>query len=106
MTPGTWDTSSGNVNWVLAVAPTLDGALLNAYATMGVNFPVADGASFVVFASDYLERRVRARPEADLTATFDDGSTATDGSHGALARIRFHRRFPSVHQNSIRIDAR
>ena len=75
--PGTWDTSSGTVYWVLAVAPTLDGAVLNASQTMGVNFPVADGGSFVVFASDYLEREFVRGRRLTLMATFDDGSTAT-----------------------------
>jgi hypothetical protein len=75
--PGTWDTSGRNVYFVLAVAPTLDGALLNATGTMGVNFPVTDGGSFVVFASDYLEREFVRGRKLMLTATFDDGSTAT-----------------------------
>ncbi|MDO8475208.1 MAG: kelch repeat-containing protein, partial [Candidatus Rokubacteria bacterium] len=53
--PGTWDTTSGGSGfWVLAVAPALDGALLNAPGTMAVNFPVANGGTFVLFASDYL----------------------------------------------------
>src|SRR5258705_428053 len=43
--PGIWDTTSGNGWWVLGVATTLDGALLNAPGTMVVNFPVADGGS-------------------------------------------------------------
>jgi len=36
----------------LAVATTLDGPVLNATETMVVNFAVADGNSFVLFASD------------------------------------------------------
>ena len=75
--PGVWDTSSGTVYWVLAVAPTLDGALLNASGTMAVNFPVADGGSFVVFASDYLESEFMRGRGLTLTVTFADGSTAT-----------------------------
>jgi hypothetical protein len=75
--PGAWDTSSRNDWWVLGVAPTLDGALLNASATMGVNFPVADGGSFVVFASDYQASEFLPGRTLTLTATFADGSTAT-----------------------------
>jgi len=75
--PGTWDTSSGSVDWVLAVAPTPDGALFNASETMEVNFPVAYGGSFVVFASDYLEREFVRGRRLTLTVTFADGSTAT-----------------------------
>src|SRR5437870_13560998 len=78
--PGTRDTSSGTMYWVLAVAPTLDGALLNASGTMGVNFPVADGGTFVVFASDYLEREFVRGRRLTLTATFADGSTAAAGA--------------------------
>jgi subtilisin family serine protease len=74
--PGTWDTR-GSGFWVLAVAPTLDGALLNAPGTMAVNFPVADGGSFVVFASDYLSSEFLPGRTLTLTATFADGSTAT-----------------------------
>jgi len=56
---------------------TLDGALLNAAGTMAVNFPVADGGSFVVFASDYLDSEFLSGNTLTLTATFSDGSTAT-----------------------------
>jgi subtilisin family serine protease len=75
--PGVWDTSSGTEFWVLAVAPTLDGAVLNAPGTMAVNFPVADGGSFVVFASDYQGSEFLSGRTLTLTATFSDGSTAT-----------------------------
>ncbi|MDO8479283.1 MAG: hypothetical protein Q7W02_24455 [Candidatus Rokubacteria bacterium] len=75
--PGTWDTSSGSGYWVLAVAPTLDGAVLNAPGTMAVNFPVADGGSFVLFASDYQAAEFLPGRTLTLTATFADGSTAT-----------------------------
>jgi Big-like domain-containing protein len=75
--PGTWDTTVGNGSWVLGVATTLDGALLNAPWTMAVNFPVADGGSFVVFASDYQASEFLSGRTLTLTATFADGSTAT-----------------------------
>jgi hypothetical protein len=75
--PGTWDTSSATGYWVLAVAPSLDGALLNAPGIMAVNFLVADGGSFVVFASDYLGGEFLPGRTLTVTATFSDGATAT-----------------------------
>src|SRR5207247_2548512 len=76
--PGTWRTNSpGSGNWVVGVAATLDGALLNAPGTMAVNFPVADGGSFVLFAADYLEGEFLAGNTLALTATFADGSSAS-----------------------------
>ena len=50
--PGTWDTDGGNAFWVLAVAATVDGALINNWSSMAVNFTVANGGTFVLFASD------------------------------------------------------
>jgi len=75
--PGTWDTTGGNVWWLLAAAPTLDGALLNAPGTMAVHFPVADGGSFVLFASDSQGIEFLSGRTLTLNATFSDGSTAT-----------------------------
>jgi hypothetical protein len=75
--PGVWDTTSATGYWVLGVAASLDGALLNAPGTMAVNVPVADGGSFVVFAADYLNSEFQPGRTLTLTATFADGSTAT-----------------------------
>jgi hypothetical protein len=75
--PGTWDTSGGTAFWVLGVAPTQSGTLLNNLTTMAVNFPVADGGSFVVFASDHQAAEFLPGRTLTLTATFADGSTAT-----------------------------
>jgi hypothetical protein len=61
----------------LGVATTLDGALPNAPGTLAVNFPVADGASFVVFATDYQASEFLPGRTLTPTATFADGSTAT-----------------------------
>src|SRR5436309_8326075 len=73
-----WLTSSpGTGHWVLAAAPTVDGAVLNASGTLAVNFPVADGGSFVVFAADYLGSEFLPGRTLTLTATFSDGSTVT-----------------------------
>ena len=75
--PGTWDTSSATQSWALAVAPSLDGAVLNAPDTVAVNFPVADGASFVLFAADYQSLEFLPGRTLTLTATFSDGTSAT-----------------------------
>src|SRR5207244_12126958 len=76
--PGVWVTGSpGTGHWVLAAAPTLDGAMLNAPRTLAVNFRVADGGSFVVFAGDYLGSEFLPGRTLTLIATFSDGSTAT-----------------------------
>ena len=77
-----WDTDAATGAWLLGAARTLDSALLNDPATMAVNFDVADGDSFVVFAAD------RATPEfrdlsfapgtiLTLTVTFSDGTTVS-----------------------------
>jgi len=74
---GAWDTTL-NTNWVLGAALTTDGAYLNNATTMAVNFTVADGGSFVVFASDQPGSAVYLVPGAPLTltATLSDGLTA------------------------------
>src|SRR5262249_52855805 len=76
--PGVWRTSSpGTGNWVLGVATSLDGAFLNAPGSMAVNFAVADGGSFIVFAADYQGGEFSPGRTLTLTATFSDGSTAS-----------------------------
>ena len=75
--PGTWDTDSASPAWVLGVASTLDGALLNDAATMGVNFSVPDGGSFNLFAADYANIEFVPGVTLTLTATFSDGTTLT-----------------------------
>jgi hypothetical protein len=75
--PGVWLTSSpGTTHWVLGTASTLDGALLNALGTMAVNFPVADGGSFVLFAADYQSGEFLSGRTLTITVTFSDGTTA------------------------------
>jgi hypothetical protein len=75
--PGIWLTGSpGTTHWVLAAAATLDGAVLNAPGTLAVNFPVADGGSFTIFAADYQGSEFLPGRTLTLTATFADGSTA------------------------------
>jgi hypothetical protein len=73
---GQWDTIPGNGYWVLAVAADLDATPLN--ATNGtVNFPVADGGSFAVFATDWYNGKFVAGTTLTLTATFTDDTVAT-----------------------------
>src|SRR6267143_330162 len=50
---GVWDTTAPNNYWLLGVATSLDGPLLNDVTTMAVNTTVADGGSLRLFASDY-----------------------------------------------------
>jgi hypothetical protein len=76
-TGGTWDTTSGTAHWVLGVATSVQGALLNNATTMAVNQAVADGGSLVLFGSDYLgEQGFPTGTILTLTATFSDGTTA------------------------------
>jgi hypothetical protein len=73
-----WDTDSGTVDWALGVAATLDGPLLNNPTTMAVNFSVADGGTFSVFASEYPPMpQFVAGATLTLTATLADGTMAT-----------------------------
>jgi hypothetical protein len=75
--PGTWDTDATTSAWVVAVATTLDSALLNNPSTMAVNFAVADGTSFHLFAADYADIEFVSGTTLTVTATFSDGSKAT-----------------------------
>jgi hypothetical protein len=76
--PGLWLTNSpGTTHYVLGVASSLDSPFLNAPWTMAVNFPVADGGSFVLFAADWQSTGFQPGRTLTLTATFADGSTAT-----------------------------
>jgi len=74
--PGTWDTEAGTSAWILGAARTLDGELLNDPATMSVNFAVADGGSFRLFAADYAGIEFLPGTTLTLTVTFADGTTA------------------------------
>jgi glucose/arabinose dehydrogenase len=75
--PGFWDTTNDSQFWALGVATTLDGPLLNAPGSMAVNFPVADGGTFVLFASDHPNDEFRPGRTLTVTATFSDGSTTS-----------------------------
>jgi hypothetical protein len=75
--PGTWDTVGATTYWALAVAATADGALLNNVSSLAVNFTVANGGRFVVFASDYFNMEFVPGTTLTLRATFSDGTAAT-----------------------------
>ncbi len=74
---GVWNTTSDQY-WVLGAAAGLDASLYNSSSDSSVNFAVAEGASFNLFAADgsgssYFPEGSTFR----LTSTFADGSTAT-----------------------------
>jgi len=75
--PGTWDTDLDTSAWLLGAARTLDGILLNDSTTMAVNFAVADGDSFVVFAADFADIEFAPGTILTLTVTFSDGTTVS-----------------------------
>jgi hypothetical protein len=75
--PGAWDTNGGTQSWALGVATALDGPLLNNPATAAVSFPIADGGTFVLFASDFGGIEFVPGATLTLTATFSDGTTAS-----------------------------
>jgi hypothetical protein len=81
-TSGIWDTSSATTYWAVGVAPSLDAALVNATATMAVNFSLAEGGSFVLFASDSAGRHFLRGTPLTVAVSFSDGSSAT-----ALAQV-------------------
>ena len=75
--PGTWDTEAGSAAWILGVATALDGALINNAGTMAVNFTVADGGTFYLFAADWANVEFVPGTTLTVTAVFSDGSTAS-----------------------------
>jgi len=72
---GAWDTDSATPSWALGTAASLDGALLNA-GNGAVNFAVADGSIFFLFASEF-SAVFAPGASFSVTATFADGSVAT-----------------------------
>jgi uncharacterized repeat protein (TIGR01451 family) len=69
-----WDTIS-NANWVLGTSRLLDGVLLNNAAGL-VNFTIADGENFKLFASDNGNLFVGGKTFTVLVR-FSDGAQAT-----------------------------
>jgi Cep192 domain 4 len=76
---GIWDTIPSNNHWVAGAATSLDAPLLN--VTNGtVNFTVADGGSFNIFASDTANNLFAAGSSFTLTVAFSDGTKATSSA--------------------------
>jgi hypothetical protein len=73
---GIWDTVPGNSYWVSGAAASLDAPLLNA-SNGTVNFTVADGASFNVFASEF-GNLFSSGSSFTITVGSADGTTATE----------------------------
>jgi uncharacterized repeat protein (TIGR01451 family) len=78
---GIWDTVPGDGFWVLGVAGGLDTALLNG-SDGSVNFPLTAGASFKIFAADFINGTFPnglfiGGSNFMVTVNFSDGSTAT-----------------------------
>ncbi len=71
---GVWDTDGATANWALGAAASLDGALLNG-SNGAVNFAVADGSVFVLFAAD--SNSFTAGSSFSLIVTLADGSVVT-----------------------------
>jgi hypothetical protein len=75
---GVWDTDRGDPGyWALGAAPALDGSMRNDPETMAVDFAVADGETFVLFASDLGDIEFVSGNTLTVTARFSDGTTAT-----------------------------
>ena len=72
---GIWDTILNNTYWVSGAAISLDAPLLNA-SNGTVNFALADGGSFSIFASD-TSNLFAAGSNFTLSVGFADGTTAT-----------------------------
>jgi len=74
---GAWDTTAPNNFWLLGVASSLNGTLLNNATTMAVNTMVPAGGSLTLFASDYGGGLGFGTGRTlTVTATFADGSSA------------------------------
>src|SRR5262249_4177880 len=71
-----WDTDPATSFWALGAAADLDSALLNNSSGV-VNFAVADGAAFYIFAADFNPSLYISGTSFSLTGTFADGSVVT-----------------------------
>ncbi len=74
---GSWDTDINSTYFVVGASQTLDGPLLNDPGNAAVNFVVADGGSFVIFASDLQGQEFLSGNKLSLATTFSDGSTTS-----------------------------
>lgn len=73
---GIWNTQAPDSFWSLGVTADLDTALLNG-SNDSVNFPLADGGSFKIFAADQDNRMFVNGTVFTLTANFSDGASAS-----------------------------
>ena len=74
---GVWDTTAPNAAWLLGVASSLNGAMLNNATTMAVNNMVPAAGSLTLFASDYGGGLGFGTGRTlTVTVTFADGSSA------------------------------
>ena len=73
---GVWDTYSSTGYWILGVASSLDGALMNNASTMAVAAAVPDGSSLTLFGSDNAGLHFVTGATLTVTATFSDGTSA------------------------------
>jgi len=75
---GLWDTTAPNSSWLIGVAGSLDGAMLNDPTSMAVTAVVPDGGTLTLFASDYGNGfGFGSGRNLTVTVTFSDGTTAT-----------------------------
>jgi hypothetical protein len=74
--PGGWDTDAATGAWVLGVATTLNGALLNDAVTMAVNVFVPDGGSLRLFGADWANIEFIPGTTLTVIAVFSDGTSA------------------------------
>ena len=72
---GIWDTDPLSPYWILGVAASLDGPLLNT-ADGAVSFTLPEGSGALLFAADVIDLFVPGSVFT-LTATFADGTTAS-----------------------------
>lgn len=73
---GRWNTTFGDGLWALGAAGSLDALLFNNFDST-VNFFVAGGGSFYLFASDNNNSLFNPGDSFTLTINFADGTTAT-----------------------------
>jgi hypothetical protein len=74
---GTWDTDGGTGFIALGASLAFDGPLLNDPGNAGVNFFVAEGGSFAIFASDVQDMEFLSGNTLSLVVAFSDLSTAS-----------------------------
>jgi hypothetical protein len=72
-----WDTIPNNYQWILGAATGLGAPTLLNAANGTVNFGIADGGSFALFATDWYNGKFVAGTVLTLTVTFTDDTQVT-----------------------------